>query len=71
MRPTTAPLRGALVEELGLLARWLHDDGVRIVRTTQGWSEPLHGAGAWAQWGELARTARAGAEPVTIAHPLR
>ncbi|OLL16380.1 MULTISPECIES: DEDD exonuclease domain-containing protein [unclassified Rhodococcus (in: high G+C Gram-positive bacteria)] len=71
VRPTTAPLRGALVEELGLLARWLHDDGVRIVRTTQGWSEPLRGAGAWAQWGELARTARAGAEPVTIAHPLR
>jgi len=71
VRPTTAPLRGALVEELGLLVRWLHDDGVRIVRTSQGWSEPLRGAGAWAQWGELARTARAGAEPVPVAHPLR
>ncbi|MGB6181432.1 MAG: DEDD exonuclease domain-containing protein [Rhodococcus sp. (in: high G+C Gram-positive bacteria)] len=48
--PDATPLRGATPEEVSLLARWLNSGGVRIVDTTDGWSEPTHGAGRWAPW---------------------
>ena len=54
--PDPTPLRGASPEEVGLIARWLHSDGVRIVRTSHGYGEPLHGAGSWRQWCSTART---------------
>lgn len=57
VRPTSAPLRGTPVEEIGLVARWLEDDGVRIVRSTHGWAEPARGAGAWTRWLDKAREA--------------
>ena len=39
--PTEAPLGGALVEETGLIARWLAQPGVRIVRSEPGWASPV------------------------------
>lgn len=54
--PDDTPLRGASPEEVGLVARWLDSDGVRIVHTTDGYAEPVHGAGAWQQWCTAART---------------
>ena len=65
VRPTAAPLRGAAVEEIGLVARWLDGDGIRIVRTTHGWAEPARSAGAWMHWADKARDAAhgAGADP--------
>lgn len=48
--PDATPLRGATPEEVALIARWLESGGVRIVDTTDGWCEPAHGAGRWAQW---------------------
>jgi DNA polymerase-3 subunit epsilon len=54
--PDPTPLRGASPEEVALIARWLHSDGVRIVRTTDGYAEPINGAGAWRQWCGVART---------------
>ncbi|UYP17492.1 DEDD exonuclease domain-containing protein [Rhodococcus sp. Z13] len=59
VRPTPGPLRGASPEEIGLVARWLDADGVRIVRASQGWCEPVRGAGRLSAWAELARGARA------------
>ncbi len=53
--PDMTPLRGAPPEEVGLIARWLGTDGVRIVRTTSGYAEPANGAGAWKQWCTLVR----------------
>lgn len=50
------PFRGAPPEEAGLIARWLSTDGVRIVRTSDGYGEPANGAGAWSQWCTAART---------------
>jgi DNA polymerase-3 subunit epsilon len=60
--PEPAPLGGALVEETALLARWLAAPGTRIVRTTEGWSSPVHAAGRWAVWAATARSARLAAE---------
>ncbi|MGY0497727.1 DEDD exonuclease domain-containing protein [Nocardia sp. FBN12] len=51
------PLRGAPPEEVGVIARWLAKPGARIVRTSDGYREPLHGAARWAGWAQLARTA--------------
>ncbi|MBY6411390.1 DEDD exonuclease domain-containing protein [Rhodococcus sp. BP-252] len=53
--PDDTPLRGASPEEVGLIARWLDSDGVRIVRTTDGWMSPVHGAGSWREWCRTAR----------------
>ncbi len=64
--PDATPLRGGSPEELALVARWLGDDGVRLVRTSHGWHEPVHGAGAWADWCARARDARP-----TSARPAR
>jgi DNA polymerase III subunit epsilon len=60
--PTEAPLGGALVEETGLIARWLTQPGVRIVRAEPGYASPVGSAGRWAGWAASARSARAAAE---------
>ena len=61
--PVPAPLGGALVEETALIARWLANPGVRIVRVAEGgWASPLGSAGAWAGWAALARSARLAGE---------
>lgn len=51
------PLHGALPEEAALLVRWLEEPGTRIVRTSDGYSEPRLGAGAWLSWLERAEAA--------------
>jgi DNA polymerase III subunit epsilon len=60
--PTEAPLGGALVEETALIARWLTQPGVRIVRAEPGWASPVAAAGRWAAWAASARSARLAAE---------
>jgi DNA polymerase III subunit epsilon len=60
--PTSAPLRGALVEETALIARWLAQPGVRIVRAEPGYASPAGAAGRWAAWAASARSARLAAE---------
>ncbi len=37
--------------------RWLAVEGVRLVRTSTPWAEPLHGAGGWTDWLDRATTA--------------
>ena len=63
--PSSAPLSGALVEEVALIARWLSEPGVRIVRTETsagtGWATPIGAAGRWAEWAATARSAQAAA----------
>ena len=46
-----APLGGALVEETALIARWLAQPGVRIVRAEPGYCSPVGAAGRWAAVG--------------------
>ncbi|MEV0706524.1 DEDD exonuclease domain-containing protein [Nocardia aurea] len=53
------PLRGAPPEEVGLVLRWLTRPGVRIVRTAEGYCEPVHGAARWTAWAEIAENAAA------------
>lgn len=60
--PQPAPLGGALVEETGLIARWLTAPDVRIVSATTGFASPLASAGRWAGWAATARSARLAAE---------
>jgi len=60
--PTEAPLGGALVEETGLIARWLAQPGVRIVRAEPGYASPVGSAGRLAAWAASARSARMAAE---------
>ncbi|CAM2849581.1 DEDD exonuclease domain-containing protein [Saccharomonospora xinjiangensis] len=55
--PGPGPLRGANPEETALLWRWLTRPGVRLVRTSTPWAEPLHGAGRWQSWLNAADTA--------------
>ncbi len=69
--PASAPLGGALVEETALIARWLGNPGVRIVRVSDvsdpdssGWTSPMRSAGAWAVWAASARSARLAGEQV-------
>jgi DNA polymerase-3 subunit epsilon len=77
--PNSAPLGGALVEEVALIARWLGEPGVRVVRTEtasgMGWATPTAAAGRWAEWAATARSARAGArdasELLGEPHPTR
>ena len=63
-----APLGGALVEETGLIARWLAAPGVRVVRidtaSEEGYASPIGAAGALAAWSALARSARVAARQV-------
>jgi DNA polymerase-3 subunit epsilon len=58
---TEAPLGGALIEETALIARWLAQPGVRIVRAEPGWASPAAAAGRLAEWASAARSARAAA----------
>ena len=60
--PASAPLGGALVEEVGLIMRWLAQPGVRIVRAEPGWVSSMGSAGRWASWAASARSARLAAE---------
>src|SRR4029077_13348168 len=60
--PPEAPLGGALVEETGLIARWLAQPGVRIVRADPGYASPVGAAGRLAGWAASARSARVAAE---------
>ncbi|RVW04946.1 DEDD exonuclease domain-containing protein [Rhodococcus spongiicola] len=64
--PDATPLRGASPEELGLIASWLDNDGVRIVQTSHGYREPAHGAGAWENWCTLARAAQPVDRPPSV-----
>ena len=58
----SAPLGGALVEETGLIARWLAGPGVRIVRAQPGYASPVGSAARWADWAAAARSARLAAQ---------
>jgi DNA polymerase-3 subunit epsilon len=69
--PIEAPLGGALVEETGLIARWLTQPGVRIVRAEPGWASPAASAGRWVAWAASARSARAAAEQALGSDLLR
>ena len=79
--PSAAPLGGALVEETALVARWLSQPGVRLVRaqtaTGIGYSTPIGAAGRHAAWATTARSARAAAqqaersELLSEPHPTR
>ena len=60
--PCPAPLGGAIVEETGLLARWLSQPGVRIVRAESGYATPIGSAGRHAEWSATARSARIAAK---------
>ncbi|WP_336086037.1 DEDD exonuclease domain-containing protein [Nocardia sp. SSK8] len=51
------PLRGASPEEAGVIARALTSPGARIVRVSEGYYEPRHGAARWAAWAQRARAA--------------
>ncbi len=76
-----APLGGALVEETALIARWLTQPGVRVVRVATsseiGYATPLGAAGRYAAWAESARSARVaakqsvGSELLSEPHPTR
>jgi DNA polymerase-3 subunit epsilon len=61
-----APLGGALVEETALIARWLIQPGVRVVRAETadgpGYATPLAAAGRHAAWAATARSARMAAK---------
>ncbi|MBJ7341160.1 MAG: DEDD exonuclease domain-containing protein [Mycolicibacterium sp.] len=83
--PAKAPLGGALVEETALIARWLSQPGVRIVRvdtsTGDGYATPTAAAGRHAAWAATARSARMaakqteglelGSEALSEPHPTR
>ena len=62
--PTDAPLGGALVEETALIARWLAQPGVRIVRADPGYCSPVGAAARWVTWAASARSARLAAEQI-------
>jgi DNA polymerase-3 subunit epsilon len=53
--PGPGPLRGAPVEEVRLLHRWLTTGGTRLVVSEPPWTEPARGAGSWGAWAERAR----------------
>ncbi|WP_127782462.1 DEDD exonuclease domain-containing protein [Rhodococcus sp. X156] len=64
--PGPGPLRGAPAEEVGLVARWLEQPGVRLVRASTPYAEPAWGAGRWTEWAVRARTAAR--EPLQAQH---
>jgi DNA polymerase III subunit epsilon len=53
--PGAGPLLGAAAEEVGLLHRWLTNDGTRLVHADPPWTEPARGAAVWRPWAERAR----------------
>ncbi len=64
------PPDGGLVEETALLARWLVQPEVRIVRTEAGYCSPLNAAGRWLHWAASARSARHAAEQLAASELL-
>ncbi|MFW0792850.1 DEDD exonuclease domain-containing protein [Gordonia sp. CPCC 205515] len=56
--PGEGPLRGAPVEEAGLLYRWIQEPHVRIVATTEGLALPASSAERRLDWSAAARSAR-------------
>lgn len=50
VRPGDGPLRGAPTEETAALSRWLDQEGVRLVRATTPWQEPVGSAASWRGW---------------------
>ena len=68
-----------MVEEVALIARWLGEPGVRIVRVDTdsgaGWATPIGAAGRWVEWAATARSARLAArdasELLGEPHPTR
>ena len=64
-----APLGGAMVEETGLLARWLATPGTRIVHAEDGWCTPIGAAGRFGGWAAAARSARLAAEALVDTEP--
>jgi DNA polymerase-3 subunit epsilon len=69
--PTSVPLGGALVEETALIARWLAQPGVRVVRAEPGYASPVAAAGRWAAWAASAHSARLAAEQILDSDLLR
>lgn len=63
--PDPGPHGGALVEEIAVIARWLAQPGVRIVRADTGYCSPVGAAGRLAEWAAQARSARVAAEQLT------
>jgi DNA polymerase III subunit epsilon len=53
--PEIGPLRGAPMEEVRLLHRWLTTGGTRLVVAEPSWTEPARGAAGWLAWAERAR----------------
>ena len=58
--PAAAPLGGALVEEVALIARWLAHPGVRIVRAEPGWASPVGVGGTMGVMGGVGPVGAAG-----------
>lgn len=59
IRPEDGPLRGAGVEEVAILRRWILTPGTRIVRSEPGYVEPIRAAARWDRWCERAAAAAA------------
>ncbi|WP_298991716.1 DEDD exonuclease domain-containing protein [uncultured Pseudokineococcus sp.] len=49
VEPPALPAPAALVDETELVARWLEQDGVRLVELEGTWASPLHGAAGLVQ----------------------
>ncbi|WP_092600631.1 DEDD exonuclease domain-containing protein [Actinopolyspora xinjiangensis] len=56
--PGEGPLRGAQVDEVQAVHRWLTGGDARMVRCDSPWSEPAGAAGSWREWAESASRAR-------------
>lgn len=71
--PEQAPLGGALVEEVALVARWLRTPGIRVVRVEgdHGYASPRCSAGPWTGWAATARSARQAARQLDDLELLR
>jgi DNA polymerase-3 subunit epsilon len=59
VRPSPGPLPGASAEETSTILSWLERPGTRLVRSTQGWTGPASGAGAWHAFAAAAAAAKA------------
>ena len=60
VRPAAGPLPGASAEETSTILAWLERPGTRLVRSTEGWTGPAAGAGAWHRFAVAAAAARSG-----------
>ncbi|WP_439646937.1 DEDD exonuclease domain-containing protein [Millisia brevis] len=57
IRPDDGPLRGATVEEVAILRRWILTPGTRIVRSEPGYLEPIRSAERRRAWCDRAAAA--------------